>query len=106
MLRDEDAAGGVEGEPLAVAQAACESLGRRKVLAGLVGVITPDPCASRLLGAGIVALRMGESVHLLASVRGRAEVDEKIAFRCDQERMHRMIAGNGQARDDRLARAL
>src|ERR1700737_4297089 len=106
MLRDENAAGRVEGEPLAVAEAARESLGRREALAGLVGVITPDTGASRLLGAGIVALRVGESVHLLASVRGRAEVNEEITPRRDQERMNRMVARNGQTRDDRLPFAL
>src|SRR5260370_12433012 len=100
MLRDEDAAGGVKGEPLAVAQTARESLGRREALAGLVGVIAPDTGAGRLLGAGIVPLRVGESVLLLASIGGRAEVNEKIAFRRDQERMHRMVARNGQAGND------
>src|ERR1700681_2342103 len=106
MLRDEDAAGAVKRKSLAVAQAAREALGRREALLGLVRVIAPDAGAARLLGAGIVAWRVGEPVLLLASVGGRAKVNEKIAFRRDQEGMHRMVAGSGQAGDDRLASAL
>src|SRR5258706_904114 len=106
MLRGEDAAGGIKGESFAVAQAARISLGWREALVGLVRVIAPDTAASHLLGAGIVPLRMGESVLLLAIVCGRAEVNEKIAFRRDQERMHRMVARSGQARDHRLPFAL
>src|ERR1700730_2929015 len=103
MLRDEDAAGAVKRKSLAVAQAAREALGRREALIGLVRVIAPDAGAVCLLGAGIVAWRVGEPVLLLASVGGRAKVNEKIAFRRDQERMHRMGAGNRQAVDHRLA---
>src|ERR1700694_1105906 len=106
MLGGEDAAGGIKGEPFAVAQAACESLGWREALPGLVRVIAPDTGASRLLGAGIVSLRMGESGLLLAIVGGRADVNKEIAFRRDEEKMHRMIARDGQARDDRLPSAL
>src|SRR5882757_262905 len=106
MLRDEDAAGGVKREPLAVAQAAGVSLGRRKALVGLVGVIAPDTGTSSLLGAGIVPRRMGEPIPLLAIVGSRAKINEEIAFRCDQERMHRMVADNGQVRHHRLPFAL
>src|SRR5258706_16395733 len=70
-----------------------------------MGVIAPDTGATRLLGAGIVSWRVGVSVLLLAIVCGRAEVNEELTFRRDQERMRRMIAGNGQPRDDRLASA-
>jgi hypothetical protein len=72
MLRGEDPAGGIKRESFAVAQAARKSLGWREVLVGLVGVIAPDTGASRLLGAEIVAGRMGESVLRLVIVGGPA----------------------------------
>src|SRR3981081_2751221 len=105
MLRGEDATGGVKGESLAVAQTACESLGWREALVGLVRVIAPDTGASRLFGAGIVPWRVGESVFLLAIVGGRADVNKKIAFRRDQERKNRMVCPNGEAPSAWWARA-
>src|ERR1700720_4254179 len=103
MLRDEDADGAVKRKSLAVAQAAREALGRGEALLGLVRVRAPDAGVVCLLGAGIVSWRGGEPVLLLASVGGRAKVNEKIAFRRDQERRYRMVAGSGQAGADRPA---
>src|SRR5258708_268558 len=98
VLRGKQAAGRVEGETFAVAQARGVTFGRREDLTGLVGVVTPDPAARLLLDAGIDAARGGDAVFRLAGVGRRAQVDEQVALAVDDEGMHRMIAGGRQAR--------
>ena len=100
MLRGKQAAGRVEGETFAVAQARGITFGRREDLAGLVGVVTPDPAARLLLDAGIDAARGGDAIFRLAGVGRRAQVDEQVALAVDDEGMHRVIAGERQARHD------
>ena len=46
--------------------------------------------------------RIGHAVLELAGIGRRAEIDEQMAFVVDGERMHRMIAGERQPRDDDL----
>ena len=71
----------------------------------LVRVVAPNSTARLKLGARIVAGRMRHAVLLLAGIRGRAHVDEQIAFCIDGERMHGVIAGNRHAAQDRLGLA-
>src|SRR5882757_57706 len=100
VLRGKQAAGRVEGEAFAVAQARGVTFSRREDLAGLVGVVTPDPAARLLLDAGIDAARGGDAIFRLAGVGRRAEVDEQVALAVDDEGMHRVIAGERQAGHD------
>jgi hypothetical protein len=44
-----------------------------------------------------VAGRVGYAIFELTGIGRRAEVDEQLAFRVDQERVHRMVAGQRQA---------
>ena len=102
MLGDEQTAGGIEGKTFAVAQPGGISLGRREMLIFFVGVVEPDAGAGLELGAGLMAGRIGDAVLHLAGIGRRAEIDEQMALGIDDERMHRMIAGERQAGEDDL----
>jgi hypothetical protein len=67
-----------------------------------VGVVEPDAGASLELRAGLMAGRIRHTVLELAGIGCRAEIDEQMALAVDGERMHRMIAGERQSRDNDL----
>jgi hypothetical protein len=97
MLGREQSAGVVEGEALAISQAAHETLLGRKDLSRLVGVIEPRAGARLLLGAWVVAGRVGNAIFELTGIGRRAEIDKQPPFRVDHERVHGMVAGQRQA---------
>ncbi len=97
MLGDKQAAGGIERKALAVAQPGGVALRRRETLIFFVRLIEPDAGAGFKLGAWLMAGRIGDAVLQLAGIGRRTEIDEHVAIGIDDERMHRVIAGERQA---------
>jgi hypothetical protein len=102
MLGDIKSARSVECEALAIADPGGEALGRREVLPGPVRIIAPGAGARFELGAGITPRGVERPVLDLARIGGGAEIDKEIALLVDRKRMHRVIAGEGQPRNDDL----
>ena len=97
VLCSKQAAGRIEGEAFAVADAARIALGGREDLSRLVGIVAPGAAAGFLLHARLGAAHARNTVLRLAGVGDRAEIDEELALRVDHEGMHRMIARERQA---------
>src|SRR5208282_2131467 len=95
---------GAERETLAVAEPRNETLRRRESLPGSVGVIAPGTRSRFELGAWIDTRGLERAVLDLAGIGSRTEVDIHIAPGIDRKRMHGMVAGERQARDNHLGR--
>src|SRR5580692_4354749 len=104
MLGYINSTGGVECEALAIADPGGEALGRRKVLPGPVRVVAPGAGARFELRAGRDPRRVERPVLDLAGIGGGAKIDKEIALPVDRKRMHRVIAGEGQPRNNDLGR--
>ncbi len=72
------------------------------MLTGLVGIVAPGAGARFQFGARIMPQRTRHAVVDLTGICGRAEIDEDMALRVDDERMHVVAAGQRQAGDDDL----
>jgi hypothetical protein len=96
------AARGVECDALAVAEPGREALGGRELLTDTVRVVAPDPRSRLELRAWIEPRRVEHAVLRLAGIGGGAEIDIEPALRIDRERVHRMVAGQGQPRNHNL----
>ena len=67
-----------------------------------VGLITPNACSCFKLVAWLMADRIQCAVFDLTGIGGAAEVDIEVAVGVDDERMHRVVAGQRQAGDNNL----
>ncbi len=99
MLGGEEAAGPVEGKPLAIAQAGGETLAGRKFLAEPVGVVAPNSGSGFEFDARVIAGPIGHAVFRLTGIGRRTEIDVKRPFSVDGERMHRVVSGQRQTGD-------
>src|ERR1700731_1112495 len=104
MLGYINSTGGVECEALAIADPSGEALGRREVLPGPVRVVAPGAGARFELRTGSDPRRVERPVLDLAGIGGGAEIDKEIALPVDRKRVHRVIAGEGQPRNNDLGR--
>src|ERR1700720_3431301 len=104
MLGYINSTGGVECEALAIADPSGEALGRREVLPGPVRVVAPSAGARYELRTGRDPRRVERPVQDLAGIGGGAEIDKEIALPVDRKRVHRVIAGEGQPRNNDLGR--
>ena len=68
----------------------------------LIGFVAPGPGAGFEFGAWLMTGRVGDPVFDLARIRRRSEVDVQVSFLIDDERMHRVVAGERQARENDL----
>ena len=97
MHGGEQAPGGIKRETLTVAQSGGVAFLRREMLILFVRIIEPSAGAGLQLNTRLVARRIGNAIFFLAGIGRRAEIDEQVAFRIDDERVHRMITSKRQA---------
>ena len=102
MLRDIEPPRLVEPKSLAITYAGRVPLGRREGLISLVGIVAPDASPRFQLRTGIVAARQRHAIVRLAGVGGGSKVDEQVALRVNDKRVHRMITGQRHAGQHRL----
>src|SRR5436190_5326228 len=106
VLRDEKAAGRVDGKSFPIANSRGEPAGPGKCLVRLVDVVTPDAPASLQFGAGVCARYVGLAILGLAGIGRGPDVDVERSLLTDDERVHRMVAAKRQAGNDGLRRTL
>src|SRR3984893_12690671 len=97
---------GVEYDSFPIAQTGGETLGGREPLPSPIRVVAPDAGPRLELSARLNTRRIRHSVSDLAGICGRAEVHIECTLDIDLERVHRVIAGKRQSRDDHLGRIM
>src|SRR5262249_38314856 len=96
VLSDKQISCRVNGKAFGIAYSGRETIGRRKFLIGLAGIVAPYTATRLQFRAGVRTRNLRLAVLWLAGIGRGSDVHIHRSILADDERMHRMVAAEGQ----------